>query len=208
MRAGGHSHVGRVRARNEDAMGWDTTRGVALVADGMGGHPCGDVAAQLAVDAALQAVRREAGDRAWLDAGGEPESGEPLADPCESADIGHFHGWVDIDGVRDLQAGGACLLDVREARRYEGLEEPIDPVAGHIPGALNRPWQGLTDDRGRLLPPAALKAYLGDLPENGELVVYCGSGVTACAGLFALSVAGRETALLYPGSWSDWCSYL
>jgi thiosulfate/3-mercaptopyruvate sulfurtransferase len=78
------------------------------------------------------------------------------------------------------------LLDARVPPRYRGEAEPIDPVAGHIPGARNTPWN-------EPLPP---------LPE-GELVAYCGSGVTACVTIFRLAQAGRE-ARLYPGSWSEW----
>ncbi len=99
-------------------------------------------------------------------------------------------------------------MDAREPKRYEGLEEPIDPVAGHIPGAVNRPWQDVTDENGRVLPPDALQALFADLLERDSLVVYCGSGVTACVNLFALALLGRDDPQLYPGSWSDWCSYL
>jgi thiosulfate/3-mercaptopyruvate sulfurtransferase len=107
-----------------------------------------------------------------------------------------------------LQEGGALLVDSREERRYQGLEEPIDPVAGHIPGAINRPWQGVTSADGRVLDSAGLRAHWGDALEAGQLVVYCGSGVTACVNLFSLALLGREDATLYAGSWSDWCSYL
>lgn len=99
-------------------------------------------------------------------------------------------------------------MDSREPRRYRGEDEPIDPVAGHIPGAINRPWQGVTDEGGRLLPEAGLRAHWGDALAAEDLVVYCGSGVTACVNLFALSALGRDDAVLYAGSWSDWCSYL
>ena len=122
--------------------------------------------------------------------------------------VGGFKGYCDITGLRDAQASGALLIDSREARRYAGLEEPIDPIAGHIPGAINRPWQGVTGADGRVLDIARLQSNWGDAADAGQLVVYCGSGVTACVNLFSLALLGREDATLYAGSWSDWCSYL
>ena len=119
-----------------------------------------------------------------------------------------WKGLVDIEGLREMQAGGAVVVDSREEHRYLGLEEPIDPVAGHIPGALNRPWQQVTDDRGKLGTTAQQQAHWGELAGEDSLVVYCGSGVTACVNLFSLASLGREDAHLYAGSWSDWCTYL
>lgn len=150
----------------------------------------------------------DGGYSAWLAAGGEPETGLPQPDPCEAPDVGHWTGCCDIEGVRRAQAAGARLLDSREPRRYEGLEEPIDPVAGHIPGAVNRPWQSVTTAAGQLRDTEGLREHFGEALEADELVVYCGSGVTACVNLFSLSRLGRNDAQLYPGSWSDWCSYL
>ena len=86
----------------------------------------------------------------------------------------------------ERRLGELVLLDARVPPRYRGEVEPIDPVAGHIPGARNAPWN----------------EPLPDLPE-GELVAYCGSGVTACVTVFRLARAGRH-ARLYPGSWSEW----
>ncbi len=82
------------------------------------------------------------------------------------------------------------IVDARSPERYRGEAEPIDPVAGRIPGAVNWPY-------GTELPPG--------IAEAGELVVYCGSGVTACVDLLALAQVGRPDAKLYPGSWSEWC---
>ena len=100
------------------------------------------------------------------------------------------------------------MVDSREERRYQGLEEPIDPIAGHIPGAINRPWQAVTSTDGKLREAVDLRAHWGDVLEAEQLVVYCGSGVTACVNIFSLALLGREDATLYAGSWSDWCSYL
>lgn len=147
------------------------------------------------------------GYQAWLDSGGTETSELPQPQPVAMIE-GGFQGFCDIGGVRQAQAAGATLVDSREERRYQGLEEPIDPVAGHIPGALNHPWQGVTEDSGRARDEIGLRQHWGDTLEAEQLVVYCGSGVTACVNLFSLSLLGRDDATLYAGSWSDWCSYL
>lgn len=150
----------------------------------------------------------DGGYSAWLAAGGESDTSVPVPDPCESPDIGHWTGVCDVDGLRDAQAGGALVVDSRDAARYEGREEPIDPVAGHIPGAINRPWQGTVAGEGGQKDEEGLRAHWGEALQAEQLVVYCGSGVTACVNLFSLSRLGRNDATLYAGSWSDWCSYL
>jgi thiosulfate/3-mercaptopyruvate sulfurtransferase len=147
------------------------------------------------------------GYAAWLAAGGDLETDVPARRTADYAPC-QFSGYCDIDALAPMQAGGALLVDSREAPRYEGLLEPIDPVAGHIPGAVNHPWQGVSDEGGRLLDLASQREHWGDSLDVGQMVVYCGSGVTACVNLFSLAMLGRDDALLYPGSWSDWCSYL
>jgi len=149
------------------------------------------------------------GYQAFLAAGGVPQV-EPPAPAVAAPPPGNpaFRGYCDIDGLRARQAAGTLVVDSREERRYLGLEEPIDPVAGHIPGAVNHPWQGVTGADGRVLDEAGQRAHWGATLDAGELVVYCGSGVTACVNLFSLALLGREDATLYAGSWSDWCSYL
>lgn len=152
----------------------------------------------------------DGGYLAWVQAGGVPASGaEAAVPPVETApNQPSFMRVCDIEGLRTAQAQGATLVDSREPRRYAGVEEPIDPLAGHIPGALNHPWQGVTDDSGAVRDEAGLLAHWGDTLEADSLVVYCGSGVTACVNLFSLALLGRDDATLYAGSWSDWCSYL
>ena len=115
--------------------------------------------------------------------------------------------WITERGEIIAKAKDICLIDSREAKRYAGIEEPIDPVAGHIAGALNYFWQEVTDEQGFVKPLAEQIARWNSLPKHNDLVVYCGSGVTACVNLLALEMSGIE-AQLYPGSWSDWCSYL
>lgn len=148
------------------------------------------------------------GYRAFVEAGGVPEIEIPMPQSRVPSPVTGFSRYCDIDSLREIQARGALLVDSREPRRYAGLEEPIDPVAGHIPGAINRPWQGVTDAHGRVLDAAGLQAHWGEALDAEQLVVYCGSGVTACVNLFALALLGRDDATLYAGSWSDWCSYL
>lgn len=150
----------------------------------------------------------DGGYNAWLALGHEPETRVSSATSCLVETGLSFSGSCDIDGLREAQGRGARVVDSREVRRYQGLEEPIDPLAGHIPGAVNRPWQGVTSDSGGVLPVQGQREHLDDVLDAQEIVVYCGSGVTACVNLFSLALAGREDAMLYVGSWSDWCSYL
>ncbi len=115
---------------------------------------------------------------------------------------------VDIDLVRTVPDSPAhILIDSREPDRYLGNTEPIDPVAGHIPSAVNYPWQGVSTPEGFALPVEAHQRRWSAISPDLEPIVYCGSGVTACVNLFSLHLAGIEPAKLYPGSWSDWCSY-
>jgi thiosulfate/3-mercaptopyruvate sulfurtransferase len=100
-----------------------------------------------------------------------------------------------------------ALVDSREGDRYRGEREPIDPVAGHIPGAVNYPWQEVTDAEGYLRSPQEQRQRWQTLSNSDEIIVYCGSGVTACVNLLSLTLANLP-GKLYAGSWSDWCSYL
>jgi thiosulfate/3-mercaptopyruvate sulfurtransferase len=118
---------------------------------------------------------------------------------------------LDADEAADLARDGV-LLDARAPERYRGDVEPIDPRAGHIPGAVNAPFAGHVDDTGRWRPPAELAERFADLGATDATPVgaYCGSGVTAASVVLALEVAGvtspRTPARLYVGSWSQWSS--
>ena len=115
---------------------------------------------------------------------------------------------VDIEAVKERKdLPGTVLVDSRESERYEGLREPIDPIAGHIPGAVNYPWQEVTDQTGKVRSTSEQKHRWTELEKAEEIIVYCGSGVTACVNLLSLEIAGIPDAKLYVGSWSDWCSY-
>lgn len=109
--------------------------------------------------------------------------------------------------AKRLKDPALTLLDARAQPRFRGEVEPIDPVAGHIPGAQCAAFSENLDDEGRFLSPQALKQRFakqlaGRSPE--QVVAYCGSGVTACHNLFALALAGYPMGTLYAGSWSEW----
>jgi thiosulfate/3-mercaptopyruvate sulfurtransferase len=112
---------------------------------------------------------------------------------------------VLADGIPDV-AGRGVLIDVRAAQRFRGEREPIDPVAGHVPGAVNAPLTENTDDLGRFLSDSALRTRFASLGVRDDVPVaaYCGSGVTATQTILALRLAGYDDAALYPGSWSEW----
>jgi thiosulfate/3-mercaptopyruvate sulfurtransferase len=151
----------------------------------------------------------DGGFQAWKAAG------LPVTDEIPSTRSGHFDPQVrsplavTIDDVKARsQMPGVVLVDAREGDRYRGEREPIDPIAGHIPGAVNVFWKDTTDDQGMAQPPGVLRSQWQPYADADEIIVYCGSGVTACVNLLALELAGITTGKLYPGSWSDWCSYL
>jgi thiosulfate/3-mercaptopyruvate sulfurtransferase len=116
--------------------------------------------------------------------------------------------WLSASQVQDrLAAKTICLIDARTPERYRGEIEPIDPVAGHVPGAVNRPFQANLARSGEFLPAEQLRGQFNDLigtlpPER--VVHMCGSGVTACHNLLAMEHAGLTGSKLYAGSWSEW----
>lgn len=154
--------------------------------------------------AGVQDVRiLDGGLAAWTAAGGAVETGER---DVEAGDVelsaGHLP-TLDADGAAQWADEGV-LLDARAAERYRGEVEPVDPRAGHIPGAVSAPTSENLGADGRFLPADDLTARFAALgvPE-GDVAVYCGSGVTAAHQAAALVMAGR-TPVLYPGSWSQW----
>jgi thiosulfate/3-mercaptopyruvate sulfurtransferase len=113
---------------------------------------------------------------------------------------------LDFDDVRRLT--GAVLLDARLGERYRGEVEPVDPKAGHIPGALSAPWPENLGPDGRFKSPQELRRRFAELGVDDETgaVAYCGSGVNATHDLLAMEIAGLKNGRLYAGSWSDWSS--
>jgi thiosulfate/3-mercaptopyruvate sulfurtransferase len=111
------------------------------------------------------------------------------------------------DIVRNLATQDHLVLDARTAERYRGEQEPIDPVAGHIPGARNRPWLANLNPDQTFKSASALRrefdAALGSLPAD-RVAHHCGSGVTACHNVLAMEIAGLPGSALYAGSWSEW----
>jgi thiosulfate/3-mercaptopyruvate sulfurtransferase len=137
------------------------------------------------------------------------ELGGPLASGPEEVEPGDFTAGApadDVVGADELIArlgdgeGAPELLDARVSERYRGETEPIDPVAGHIPGARNVPF-GDVAPGGRFLEAGELRERL---ETEGEAVAYCGSGVSACTLVLAAEAAGLPRPRLYPGSWSEW----
>ncbi|MGG7439679.1 sulfurtransferase [Chryseobacterium arthrosphaerae] len=110
------------------------------------------------------------------------------------------------DVENELQNNSSTVIDVRDAYRYRGESEPIDLVAGHIPGAINIPFSENLDENGNFLKPEIIREKYSRLLENRaeHLIVHCGSGVTACHTILALNYAGFPIPDLYVGSWSEW----
>jgi thiosulfate/3-mercaptopyruvate sulfurtransferase len=163
----------------------------------------------LLTDAGHRSVRvLDGGFAAWRAAGLPTVSG-PSTPPARGDFVARPGRRPQLDAAQiSARLGGPdapTLVDVRTAERYSGENEPIDPVAGHIPGALNLPWKSNVDADGRFLPPAEIARLYAEAVGPGVAVLYCGSGVTAAHSLLALESAGL-TATLYPGSWSDWIS--
>lgn len=152
--------------------------------------------------AGLEVRVLDGGLRAWVASGRGLETDEPDAAPGRPLLLttGHLP-TLDAD---EVAAFDGVLIDVRGPARYRGEVEPIDPKAGHIPGAVNRPVTGFWDADGLLPPPDALADLLA-LPAGRPVAVYCGSGVSAAQVVLALASLGVDAAL-YPASWSGWSS--
>jgi thiosulfate/3-mercaptopyruvate sulfurtransferase len=150
----------------------------------------------------------DGGFASWEDAGRPVEQARPTITPRLYA----FRGMaadavVATEDLVEAQADGGLLVDARGAPRYRGEQEPIDPKAGHVPGAHNRPFSANVTSGGKFRSSAELFAELNDLLAGrapSSLIAMCGSGVTACHLLLAMEVAGLPGGRLYAGSWSEW----
>jgi len=149
----------------------------------------------------------DGGIAAWLAAGGALSAAAPTTPPQPPyPTAAAAMPTVDADGLL-AQLGSVQVLDARNAERYRGEVEPLDAVAGHIPGATLRFFKDNLGPDGRFKPAAQLRAEFEALGVPARPVVQqCGSGVTACHNLLAMAHAGLGISALYPGSWSEWCS--
>lgn len=147
----------------------------------------------------------DGGLAAWQRAGGALETGDVVPTPGDVVLTGEAMPVVDADAAAALPGQGGVLLDARAAERYRGEVEPVDPRAGHVPGATSAPTTANLSGDGTFLPVTELAARFAEFGARpGESVaVYCGSGVTAAHEVAALAVAGVDAAL-WPGSWSQW----
>ena len=194
---------------------WGVRPGVAVVTyDGQGGPYAARLWWMLRWLGHAEVAVLDGGSAAWRAAGGAwvREVPSPKAAPVAYAAGPAGMPVTLADGLLarldDLQSGaGLTLLDARAAERFRGEVEPLDPVAGHIPGAKNRFFKDNLGPDGCFLPAEALRAaFQARGADRGTVVHQCGSGVTACHNLLAMEVAGLPGSHLYPGSWSEWCA--
>jgi len=150
----------------------------------------------------------DGGWQAWLKSGGTVRGGQEIR--SSSLFIPHVQPGrlIEKDEIlARLLESNFLLIDSRDEKRYLGEVEPIDPVAGHIPGALPSPHLNILDAEGKFLPPEALRHYFQPLigeTSPRDTIFYCGSGVTAAQNVLAMEHAGMGDARLYAGSWSEW----
>jgi thiosulfate/3-mercaptopyruvate sulfurtransferase len=147
----------------------------------------------------------DGGFAAWLGQGHPVSSAEPTPEPGDFVPRPGTMPVLNAEEAGALASSGGVLLDARAPQRFLGSAEPIDPVAGHIPGARNRPTAANLAPDGHFLGPEELRAAFEKVGVREGVVVgaYCGSGVTAAHEVLALELAGYAAAL-YPGSWSEW----
>lgn len=152
----------------------------------------------------------DGGWSAWLGAGGATDSGRRELTPVAPYSLGEplEHLVTQSEVLAKLGSAEQCLIDARGGPRYRGESEPIDPIAGHIPGALNRPFTENFNADGTFKNASTLQqewhALLGKR-DTQNVVAYCGSGVSAVPNLLGLAIAGLPARGLYAGSWSEWC---
>lgn len=201
--------------RREAVADWLGRMGVdnrtqVVVYDRQGCHYCGRLWWMLKWLGHEAVAVLDGGLQAWQAAGGPTETGPAPTPTLRTFALGEpLRQLVFTEQVaRGLGQATHTVVDARAAARYRGDVEPLDPVAGHIPGALNRPFTDNFAADGRFKSPAELRSewqgVLGSTPADA-VVHHCGSGVTAVPNLLAMELAGYGPTALYAGSWSEWC---
>jgi thiosulfate/3-mercaptopyruvate sulfurtransferase len=149
----------------------------------------------------------DGGFPAWLRQGHATTADLPAIHPAAFHAAPDDAMWVDSNEVLEALRQKRIIIDARAEERFSGFVEPLDKVAGHIPGSLNLPFEDNLDPRGNFLPDRDLRALYEPLLQGtrpGAVIHMCGSGVTACHNLLALEIAGMPGGKLYAGSWSEW----
>ena len=196
------------------SVGFDNTQ-QAVVYDRQGANYCGRLWWMLKWAGHERVAVLDGGLQAWQAAGGAVESGGQAERPASNYSLApEKTTLVTIDSVasqvgKSAGSGGQTIIDARATPRFRGEVEPLDPVAGHIPGALNRPFNLNIGTDGRFRPATELRAEFdallaGHAPET--VVHHCGSGVSAVPNIIAMEIAGLGRTALFAGSWSEWCS--
>ncbi|MFB7251154.1 sulfurtransferase [Microbacterium sp. NPDC056234] len=149
----------------------------------------------------------DGGIRGWIAEGLPLDAGDVLPEPGDVVLFGSDDGRLELGEVEAFTRSGV-LLDVRTPEQYSGTQTSLDPVGGHIPGAVNLPAMAVVDGDGRLRHPDALRRIFGSvgIRPDTQVAVYCGSGVAAMHTALALDQAGIRAAV-YPGSWSEWSNH-
>ena len=183
----------------------------AVVYDRNGANYCGRLWWMLKWAGHEAAAALDGGLQAWVAAGGSVKRGPERAHFQSNFVLGSEQAaLVGTQTVAQrLGQSSQTLLDARSAPRFRGEVEPLDPVAGHIPGALNRPFGQNLDTEGKFKPAQVLRAEFEALlggRDPASVVHHCGSGVSAVPNILAMEVAGLGPTALYAGSWSEWCS--
>jgi thiosulfate/3-mercaptopyruvate sulfurtransferase len=182
----------------------------AVVYDRNGANYCGRLWWMLKWAGHEAAAVLDGGLQAWQAAGGEVTDREEPSHFQSNFELGPERARLATTAQVQRGLGGAqTIVDARATPRFKGEVEPLDPVAGHIPGALNRPFNLNIGEDGRFKRPAQLRAEFEQLlagRDPATVVHHCGSGVSAVPNVLAMEVAGLGTPALYAGSWSEWCS--
>ncbi len=191
------------------SVGFDNTM-QAVVYDRQGANYCGRLWWMLKWAGHDAAAVLDGGLQAWQAAGGSLAAGTEASHFQSNFRLGEpLRKLATTQSVLAALESAQTVIDARAAPRFRGEVEPLDPVAGHIPGALNRPFQSNIGPEGSFKPAAQLRSEFEALLQGRDpnsVVHHCGSGVSAIPNLLAMEIAGLGQAALYAGSWSEWCA--